>query len=96
MTGIRVLVESYGSMPKKIEAIDKKKSAILPISSNVSLYLPGFFELVRADRRSFLLLMLHAAVVFQNDIVTIYCTMWFSEPSNFKFEKHGEALIAGL
>lgn len=26
----------------------------------------------------------------------IYATMWFSEPTDIKFKKHGEALITGL
>ena len=85
MTGVRVLVESYGSMPRKVDSIDQQKSSILPISGNASFYLPGFFEMVRADKRSFLLLMLHAAVIFQNDIIAIYCTMWFTEPDHYKF-----------
>ena len=53
-------------------------------------------ELIHSDRRSFLLLLLHAIVVFQNDIVTVYGTMWFTEPDNYKFKRHGEALITGL
>lgn len=51
---------------------------------------------MRSDKRTFMLLVLHGVIVFQNDIITVYGTMWFSEPDNYKFKKHGEALIAGL
>ena len=42
------------------------------------------------------MLLLHGAIVFQSDVVTIYCTMWFTEPDNFKFKKYGEALVTGI
>ena len=52
--------------------------------------------MIRSDSRTFTLLMLHGVVVFLNDVVTIYATMWFSQPADYKFSKHGEALIAGI
>jgi len=51
---------------------------------------------MRSNFRTFTLLLLHFSVVFVNDVIMIYITMWFSEPKGVKFAKHGEALITGL
>ena len=95
ITSIRVYIEGQMSLPR-LESEDKPEGSIFPIETQVSFYLPGLFEFVRAETRTFLLLLLHGVIVFQNDIVMVYATMWFTEPDNYNFSKHGEALIAGL
>lgn len=40
--------------------------------------------------------MVHFVIVFLNDIVLIYTTMWFSDLKGAKFSKQGEAYIYGL
>lgn len=66
------------------------------ISWNPSYYLPGLQELLGADFNNLILLSLHFSVVFLNDVVMIYATMWYSSPTDVEYTKHGEALIAGL
>ena len=84
-------------MPKTASDEDKHSAlSILPISTQTSFYLPGLEELLRSDRRTLLLAMVHAAVGFASDVVTIYATMWFSEPSDHEFSRRGESLTAGL
>lgn len=40
--------------------------------------------------------MVHSVIVFLNDIILIYTTMWFSDLKGIKYESQGEAYIYGL
>jgi hypothetical protein len=98
ITGIRLYIESRLNLPEiqawGEEREDQKEK--LTISWRPSYYLPGLQELLGSDITDQMLLLLHFVVVFLNDVVVIYTTMWFSQPASVEYSKHGEALIAGL
>ena len=97
ITGLRLHLESFLGLPKRDDHQDKGSALrAMTLSTNASFYLPGLMELLRADRRTLVLLGMHGLVVFLNDVVMIYATMWFSQPADYRFDRKGEALIAGL
>lgn len=40
--------------------------------------------------------MVHSVIVFLNDIILIYTTMWFSDLRGTRYESQGGAYIYGL
>ncbi len=61
----------------------------MEISFVPSYYLPGLNELFQTNLRNKTLLLIHFVIIFFNDIIVIYTTMWFSQPSGIIFKKHG-------
>lgn len=58
--------------------------------------MPGFTELLGADTRTLLLLILSFSLTFVNDTVAIYAVMWLAGAEDLDMSKKGEKHFNGL